>query len=183
MPLNPKQRRFIAEFLKDQNGTQAAIRAGYSKKTAKEQACRLLTNVHIHKAVDAGLDSVSKRCGVTAEYVLNGLKVVSERCLQKEPVMEFDHEEKRMVQVCDEETGAGIWQFDSAGANRALELMGKHLKLYTEKTEITGKDGAPLQGNTIDLSGIDVTMLIKLASGGNNLEHGSTPAQISTPES
>ncbi|MBN5145921.1 terminase small subunit [Stenotrophomonas maltophilia] len=42
-PLTPKQQRFVQEYLKDQNGTQAAIRTGYSEKTAKQQGSRLLT--------------------------------------------------------------------------------------------------------------------------------------------
>jgi phage terminase small subunit len=52
--VTPKQRRFVGEYLKDRNGAQAAIRAGYSAKTAKEQASRLLTNVHVKQAVAEG---------------------------------------------------------------------------------------------------------------------------------
>ena len=49
--LTPKQERFVQEYLVDLNATQAAIRAGYSKKTAKEQASRLLTNVNVELAL------------------------------------------------------------------------------------------------------------------------------------
>ena len=56
--LNPKQRRFVAEYLKDQNGTQAAIRAGYSKKTANEQASQLLAKLNIRKLVDEKLSKI-----------------------------------------------------------------------------------------------------------------------------
>src|SRR5262249_53478937 len=48
--LTPKQERFVQEYLVDLNATQAAIRAGYSKKTATEQASRLLTNVKVSEA-------------------------------------------------------------------------------------------------------------------------------------
>jgi phage terminase small subunit len=47
--LTPEQRRFVAEYIVDFNATQAAFAAGYSKKTAREQECRLLTNVHVPK--------------------------------------------------------------------------------------------------------------------------------------
>ena len=47
--LTPKQERFCQEYMKDLNGTQAAIRAGYSKETARQQAQRLLTKVYIKK--------------------------------------------------------------------------------------------------------------------------------------
>ncbi len=53
-PLTPQQKLFAAEYLKDLNGTQAAIRAGYSKKTAQEQASRLLSNVMVAKLIADG---------------------------------------------------------------------------------------------------------------------------------
>lgn len=150
--LTAKHRRFVTEYLKDQNATQAAIRAGYSKKTAEVQGCRLLRNVQIRAAVDKALQTAAERVGITNEYVLNGLKEVVQRCMQREPVMIFDRVNKEMVhktiEVKDEKTGEfreeGVWEFDSMGANKALELLGKHLKLWTEKHEHTGKDGAPL---------------------------------------
>lgn len=49
--LNPKQRTFCIEYIKDHNATQAAIRAGYSEKTATEQAARLLTNVKVQEFI------------------------------------------------------------------------------------------------------------------------------------
>jgi phage terminase small subunit len=53
MALAPKHQRFVAEYVKDLNATQAAIRAGYSEKTAKQQGSRLLTNADIAAAVEA----------------------------------------------------------------------------------------------------------------------------------
>lgn len=53
--LSPKQRKFVAEYLKDGNGTQAAIRAGYSAKTARFQASDLLTKPNIAEAIQEGL--------------------------------------------------------------------------------------------------------------------------------
>ena len=70
--------------------------------------------------------------------------------------MAFDREEKRMVQVQDEE-GRDVWEFDANGALRAQELLGKHLKLFTDKTELTGKDGAPLK----DLSDEELQAIIE----------------------
>jgi phage terminase small subunit len=136
--LTPKQQRFVEEYLIDLNATQAAIRTGYSEKTAKEQASRLLTNANISRAIEEAVKSRSERTEITQDYVLTGLKEVAERCLQRKRVMVFDHVEKCMVQAEDEETWQGIWTFDSTGANRAFELLGKHLKLFTDKTEHSG---------------------------------------------
>ena len=51
MPLTPKQERFVEEYLIDLNATQAAIRAGYSAKTAEAQGSRLLSNVNVSALV------------------------------------------------------------------------------------------------------------------------------------
>jgi phage terminase small subunit len=65
-----KQAAFVAEYLKDRNATQAAIRAGYSAKTASSQGERLLRNVEVRAAVDAALAKVADRAEVTAERVI-----------------------------------------------------------------------------------------------------------------
>lgn len=70
MPLTPKQKCFVEEYLIDLNQTQAAIRAGYSEKTANEQASRLLANVNIKKAIEAAMAERSKRTQITADMVL-----------------------------------------------------------------------------------------------------------------
>jgi len=67
--LTPKQRAFVREYAIDKNGTQAAIRAGYSKKTANEQAARLLANVSIAEAVNAAEKKHAETCGITIETI------------------------------------------------------------------------------------------------------------------
>jgi transcription antitermination factor NusG len=68
--LTPKQERFVAEYLVDLNAAQAAIRAGYSPKTAKEQGARLLTNAHIQQAVQERRQQHQANTGLTVERVL-----------------------------------------------------------------------------------------------------------------
>lgn len=68
--LNPKQQRFVLEYLKDLNATQAAIRAGYSAKTAKVQGSRLLTNAAISEAVGKKHAKVTNNLEVTAERII-----------------------------------------------------------------------------------------------------------------
>lgn len=131
-PLTPQQSLFVREYLKDLNAKQAAIRAGYSKKTAKQQGSRLLTDVDVQAAIAAGTEKKAERAEISAAYVLKTLQEVAERCMQKAPVMEFDHEAKEMRQAVDED-GKDIWEFNANGANKALELLGKHLALFTEK--------------------------------------------------
>jgi len=73
MALTAKQDRFVAEYLIDLNATQAAIRAGYSEKTAAEQASRLLTNVKVSEAVQAAMKARSERTEIDADWVLKRL--------------------------------------------------------------------------------------------------------------
>lgn len=139
--LEPKQARFVLEYLKDLNAKQAAIRAGYSPKTAESQGSRLLSNAKVAAAVEAGKAETAERAGVSAAYVLKNLTLVVERCLERAPVMV--REDGETVQKVDAD-GNHVWEFNANGANRALELLGKHLNLFTDRVEVSGKDGAPV---------------------------------------
>ncbi len=72
--LTPKQARFVEEYLLDLNATQAAIRAGYSKKTANEQGAQLLAKLSIREAVAEAQAIRSKRTEITQDEVIQGLK-------------------------------------------------------------------------------------------------------------
>jgi phage terminase small subunit len=71
--LSPKQQRFLGEYLVDFNAAQAAIRAGYSKKGAREAGYRLLTYGHIAKAVERHVQATAEKLTITREAVLKGL--------------------------------------------------------------------------------------------------------------
>lgn len=134
--LTPRQAAFVREYLVDLNATQAAIRAGYSEKTARSQGARLLADANIRQAVTEAQEKRSERTEITADYVLSNLKEVVERCMQRAPVMVRGPGGK-WVQATDEE-GRHVWRFDARGANSALDLLGKHLKLWTDKVEHSG---------------------------------------------
>lgn len=139
-----KEKAFIREYLKDSNGKKAAIRAGYSKKSAESQASRLLSKAKVKEEVAKHAAVAEEKAIVDLTFVLKGFKEVAERCMQHVPVMEFDHELKEMVQkegiIKDPETGEmkriGIYEFDATGANKALECLGKHLGAFVEKHEL-----------------------------------------------
>ena len=71
--MTPKQQRFVAEYLLDLNATQAAIRAGYSSKTADVQGPRLLGNVGIKAEIAAGQARIAAKLEISAEKVLSEL--------------------------------------------------------------------------------------------------------------
>lgn len=140
-PLTDAQKKYVAEYLKDQNITLAAQRAGISRRTATAYA----QNCAVLKAIKEELSKAVQKAGLTKEYVINGLMEVFERCMQHKPVMVFNKAEKCMEQataiVEDPATGIvreeGIWEFDSSGANKAMELLGKNLKLFTDRIEVS----------------------------------------------
>ena len=130
--LNPKQERFVQEYIIDYNATQAAIRAGYSEKTAGSQAHDLLKKPEIQAAVLAAQAEQRKRLAISQDWVLNRFRQISDRCIQAEPVLAYDKASGEWVHT-------GEYKFDSAGANRATELLGKHLGMFVDKVEHTGK--------------------------------------------
>lgn len=132
-PISAKQKAFVAEYLLDRNATQAALRAGYAESGAATQGARLLINAKVARALELAIEEQQQRTLVSADWVILAVKEVAERCMQRVPVMEFDHVNKEMVQAtarevceCGKKRDVGIWEFDSAGALGALKLLGPY---------------------------------------------------------
>lgn len=122
--LTPKQDMFVREYLIDLNATQAAIRAGYSAKTAGAIGEENLKKPEIAAAIQKAMDKRAEEVDVSAKYVLTGIKKLIDRCEQAVPVL--DNEGKP----------TGEWRFEGGTAMRGYELLGKHLRLFTDKIEI-----------------------------------------------
>ncbi|MDR0439469.1 MAG: terminase small subunit [Candidatus Accumulibacter sp.] len=111
MKLTPKQQRFVDEYLIDLNATQAAIRAGYSEKTANEQGPRMLVKVSIQKAIGKAREVQSARINRTADAVLKDIHDTA---------------------VEARENG------DLRTALKGYELEGKHLGLFEDRLKVSG---------------------------------------------
>ena len=125
--LTARQLRFVDEYLKDLNATQAAIRAGYKATTAvAANAARLLKNDKVQEAIEARKQTRVERVELEQDWVVNELRKVAQRCL---PVEDDD--------------GKPIAHIVNVGV-KALELLGRHQGIFIDKREITGKDGKDL---------------------------------------
>lgn len=133
--LNAKQTAFVHEYLVDKNATQAAIRAGYSAKTAASLGERLLRNVEIRAAIDEGLQDLARRVGLTAEMVLRERK----RLAFFDPRKLLDREGNPLpLQDLDDDTAAAI-----AGLDVLQIMAGDHppgIPSYVKKYKLAAKD-------------------------------------------
>ncbi|MDI3361159.1 terminase small subunit [Lelliottia sp. V89_10] len=133
--LTDKQELFAREFIKDLNATQAAIRAGYSEKTARAIGCENLTKPDIQQRVAELNQERMDRVQIDADYVLRQAVKLHERCMQEvEPITD-----RRGEEVKDEE-GRAVYGFDAKGAAAALKLVGEHITVqaFKQRTEISG---------------------------------------------
>lgn len=168
--LTPKQARFVDEFMIDLNATQAAIRAGYSELTADVQGPRLLGNVGVAAAIAARQAAIAHKLGVTQERIVAELAKIAFADIRKAvrwgksptdtesenaspnglgmfpveliPSEKIDDDTAAAVsEVSLTQTGIKIKMHDKKSA---LVDLGKHLGMFKERIEHTGKDGAPL---------------------------------------
>lgn len=119
--MNDKQKRFADEYLIDFNGTKAAIRAGYAENSAAVQASQMLNNEAIKSYIEKRKLEMDEELGLSALWIKKRFKEISDRCMVAEPVMIFDGE--NWVE-------SGEYKFDSSGANKATESLGKIVGVF-----------------------------------------------------
>lgn len=159
--LNDMQRTFVDEYLVDHNATKAAIRSGYSPKSARQHGSHLLSNTYIAAAIHKAQAVRSKRTGVTAERVLRELARVAFSDVTE--VVESTRGELTFVDIKalpprvtraieslsekpgEHGTARTVKMHPKLGA---LKMLVDHLGLNADtvsKIELTGKDGGPVE--------------------------------------
>lgn len=147
--LRGKHERFCQEYVIDYNGTNAAIRAEYEKKSARQQASRLLAMDEILDRIRELQAEQVKRLSISQDYVVLELLDTYKCCREATPVMRYDYDLGEMVET-------GKYQFDSKGALRALELLGKHLGMYDRKGGSAQSAGSNLLDRLTEGTGEDL---------------------------
>lgn len=122
MALTAKQQLFVQEYLVDLNATQAAIRAGYSVRTARAVGSENLTKPDIAAAIAEARAKRTERVEIDQDYVLRQAVKLHERCMQE--VAPFTD---RKGEHIHDENGNPLYVFNANGAAKALELVGKHV--------------------------------------------------------
>ena len=118
--LTPKQSRFVDEYLLHLNATQAAIRAGYSEKTARYQASVMLTKHNISSAIQEGQKLAQSRNHRTMDDVLSDLRAIAQDAMQKVP-----------------DKDGNLAMINHHAAIKAFELEGKHYGGFVARQDVT----------------------------------------------
>ncbi len=175
--LTNKQKRFVEEYIIDLNATQAAIRAGYSEHSANQIGSDTLAKVYVQEAVREAMVERSRRTGITADRVLSEIAKLA--FSNMENYMKFDKDGKLEFNFTDisSDQAAAISEltvdtrherdqegdkpaqvikvrFELADKFRNLELLGRHLKLFTDKVDVNATGNFVLNISEVDARGL-----------------------------
>ena len=181
--LTAKQQRFCDEYLIDLNATQAAIRSGYSEKTAMEQGYQLLQKTSVQKYISDRKKVRAERTEITQDMVLKEVASIAfsnaadyANVIEKQAMIEVEgnmlpmldengnpvmyrtveptlterltEEQKKALAVIKKgRDGFEVKPYDKV---RALELLGKHLGMWTERVEVESKGKSPYDELSVD---------------------------------
>lgn len=124
--MTDKQKRFCDRYLTHFNGSRAAKEAGFSEKSCGQIAAQLLILPEVAEYLKERLEKASEIAMLDTVWVLKRFKEISDRCVQAEPVLVKDG--KEWVET-------GEFKFDSSGANKATEMIGKILGSFEKDNE------------------------------------------------
>ena len=154
--LTAKQSAFVAEYLIDLNATQAAIRAGYSARSAGRNADRMMKNDEIKKAIQDAQQQRSERVEVDADYVLRRLVEIDQ--MDVLDILEEDGSFKHIshwpkiwrqylagLDIVEEFSGAGSDKVQTGWIKKIkwpdkvknLELLGRHVNVQAFKDQLS----------------------------------------------
>lgn len=149
--MTEKQKRFCEEYLIDLNATQAAIRAGYSTASAQQIATENLSKPVIRARIDEALAERSRRTGVTADRVVRELAKVAfvnaDNLIDTQTASireDASAEDRACIASVKVKTSVGgdmditEREIKLCDKLKALELLGKHLGMFTEKVNVSG---------------------------------------------
>ena len=185
--MTPKQQCFVDEYLIDLNATQAAIRAGYSEKTASSQGERLLRNVEVAAAIAEAQGDRSERTKIDADWVLTELAKLHATSMSDflvtpdvgQPYLDLSEATPEQLASIEglqldtvREKGDDGRTIDKIkvtlpGKLKTLELIGKHVDVqaFADRKEIGGIGGGPLEVKDVTMTELARRLAFLLTSG------------------
>lgn len=167
MALTDKQEKFVIEYLKCFNATQAAKKSGYSEKTAYSQGGRLLKDVEIAARVREYFDNAAMTANEALYHIAEIARgdvddlvdsagnpdIQAARAAVKTGLIKKIRS-RTITSTDNGGNGSDIHETEIELHDRlkALELIGKHHKLFTDKTEVTGAENKPIQIEIIEIA-------------------------------
>lgn len=164
-PLTARQRAFVAEYLLDLNATQAAIRAGYSAANAQAISSHLVADARIAQAIERGKAQRSKRLDIKQEDILTELSALANS--RVDHYLIDDDGNVRLAPGAPDNAMAAIESIDRRKTvreskdgdisitydvkiklhdkPRQLHLLGRHIGMFPNKIEVTGKNGGAIE--------------------------------------
>jgi len=139
--MQENHKRFTDKYFETLNAKESAIYAGFSEDTAKQQGWQLLQRDDIQEYLTKLRAEYTQKAGITKEWIVERFKNISDRCVQAEPVMIPDGDGGWME--------SGEYKFDSSGANKATEMLGKIAGVF----EKDNNQSKPETTNIINLGG------------------------------
>ncbi len=159
MALTPKQSRFVDEYLVDLNATQAAVRAGYSAKTANEQGARLLAKASVQAAVQSRMKQREQRTQVDADYVIKRLQEIDQMDvfdilnddMSLKPISQWPRTWRLSISGIDlselvmggeseqDRTVRLLKKIKWPDKVKNLELLGRHFGIFNDKLDVSGQ--------------------------------------------
>jgi len=121
--MQENHQRFADKYFETLNGKESAIYAGFSEDTAKQQAWQLLQREEIQDYLQKMRAEYAEKAGISKQWVIERFKHISDACVQAEPV--FD----------SEGNPTGEYRFDSSGANKSTEMLGKIIGVFEKDNE------------------------------------------------
>ena len=154
--LSPRQRAFVEEYMVDHNASAAALRAGYAKRNAKQSGFQLKNMPRVAAAILEAEFDRRKRLGVDADWIVARLVELVEKSMVGSPRTDRNGAVIRVL-VGDEEVMLMDWS--PSGANKALELLAKHLGMTVDRLEVSVEGGVVYTLNLDPLGDPDVAEL------------------------
>ena len=153
-----REERFVAEYLVDGIGKRAAIRAGYSPKSAESQASRLLSKAKVRARIEKALAEQSRRTGITADRVLKELAKcafadITDVANAASATLKDDAQRDdtaaiksiRVKTIPSEDGDIVEREIEMMDKTKSLELLGKHFNLFQDRVKLTGDKAEPIQ--------------------------------------